>query len=905
MVRLGSNFFDAYNTEIGNLRRRRKENADAFNAFVELKKQNGEKVTAEELESYKRNISNGDFYFAQGLPNSQMLSETARRLSESAVHTRQTEQATLASTQASTRGRNIQNLIQENEFATQLVGQTLGLSEEERAARLPQIFESNGLNFDDYSARAPGMLTNAQIAATQSFMETTSFNDFTTQEGVDMMLTQAPAHLRDSLRAIGENNIRKNNETLQTAAIDSVAAAIPQMVTDAAGDQESLRSNVRARLSLALNTRPDLVTDSLVNQALQLADARFQTERSGRIRAALQAATVTNEQLIAAGNDETKLRALAITALTKSFGGTPPESAIDEYVDILRADATTAVNTDRETRLANAREAAGAVPFEVLDGLDTAAQIDDFVEGILAEAGIKLDELSEVDRANAIYQVMDTLDPLIRLAQQDEFDANERNFQNAVRSTTGLVVTTINAGNIADEESVIFGLINDEREENDLPTYANMDAWKNDPGIGGYEWYQRLAKPAAQRRYAARIATETERVTARVDADLSNQTTELAGAGSLMQEQENGDAKFAVFDMLVNNYYLPRELRANIINQIEAAVDRNEISVGEAILVVNEIVRTNGLVQQSVARDVYLRRSLSNLDLIEPDTDSLQWFDRERVILEETVRARIAELEALPMDADEQLVNETRQAVIEAMTDWNTAIFEGDVQDADIQYNLGNLQLNMPTMEARAAASIAALTTDLENATPRGKPSFLFGQRGNNEGYFGVAPDGVEAAIAAGFDPEYLYRRDVNGNFVITDRRAAPIVDPATGVTRDVDLSLAPSGSVTQVNPDSSPVMQDLQQIIGESDLISAVQGAADKIAMGRDGGPAASPGANALNYLFGDSGQTAIIAERRDALRWLRDNGNAALRQDPGSLPLLQSNPVEWARQKGWVYGQ
>ena len=113
MVRLGSNFFDAYNTEIGNLRRRRKENADAFNAFVELKKQNGEKVTAEELESYKRNISNGDFYFAQGLPNSQMLSETARRLSESAVHTRQTEQAALASTQASTRGRNLQNLIQE------------------------------------------------------------------------------------------------------------------------------------------------------------------------------------------------------------------------------------------------------------------------------------------------------------------------------------------------------------------------------------------------------------------------------------------------------------------------------------------------------------------------------------------------------------------------------------------------------------------------------------------------------------------------------------------------------------------------------------------------------------------------------------------------------------------------
>ena len=904
MVRLGSNFFDAYNTEIGNLRRRRKENADAFNAFVELKKQNGEKVTAEELESYKRNISNGDFYFAQGLPNSQMLSETARRLSESAVHTRQTEQAALASTQASTRGRNIQNLVQENEFATTLVGQTLGLSDEERAARLPQIFESNGLNFEDYSARAPGMLANAQIAATQSFIQTTGFNDFKTEEGVEMMLSQAPAHLRDQLRAIGENNIRTNNTTLQTAAIDSVAAAIPGMVEDAAGDQESLRANVRARLSLALNTRPDLVTEALISQALELADARFLTERSGRVRAAIQGASVTDAQLIAAGNDEVKLRALALTALTKSFGGQPPESAVDELVDILRADATTAVSAQRQTRLNSALETAGAVPFEVLENLDTADQIDEFVEGLLSEAGIKLDELTETERAAMTSQVLDTLDPLIRLAQTAEFSQNERDFQNAVRSTTGLVITTINAGNIADEESVIFGLINDERESNDLPTYANMDAWKNDPGIGGYEWYQRLAKPAAQRRYAARIATETERVTARVDADLANQTTELAGAGSLMKEQENGDAKFAVFDMLVNNYYLPRELRASIINQIEAAVDRNEISVGEAMLVVNEIVRTNGLVQQSVARDVYLRRSLSNLDLIEPDTNALEWFNREKTILEETVRQRIAELEALPMDADEQLVTDTRQAIIEAMTAWNTAIFEGDVQDADIQYNLGELQANLPNMRAQAEASIAALTEDLENVNPRGKPSFLFAQRGNNEGYFAVAPDGVDAAVAAGFNPEFLYRRNVNGEFEITERRAAPIVSP-TGRESDIDLSLAPSELVTQVNPESSPFVQDIQQVLGESDLVAAVNSAANSIATGRDGGPASSPGADAINYMFGNTGQSPIISERRDALRWIRDNGIAALRQNVGSIELLKSNPVEWARQNGWVYQQ
>ena len=63
-----ANFFDAYNTEKTNIRKRRKENAEMFEAYKDAKVADGEEVSVEELSNMRSNLAGGDFYFGQALP---------------------------------------------------------------------------------------------------------------------------------------------------------------------------------------------------------------------------------------------------------------------------------------------------------------------------------------------------------------------------------------------------------------------------------------------------------------------------------------------------------------------------------------------------------------------------------------------------------------------------------------------------------------------------------------------------------------------------------------------------------------------------------------------------------------------------------------------------------------------
>ena len=74
-----SNFFDAYNTEKTNIRKRRKENAEMFEAYKDAKVADGEEVSVEELANMRNNLAGGDFYFGQALPAEAMMGELADR----------------------------------------------------------------------------------------------------------------------------------------------------------------------------------------------------------------------------------------------------------------------------------------------------------------------------------------------------------------------------------------------------------------------------------------------------------------------------------------------------------------------------------------------------------------------------------------------------------------------------------------------------------------------------------------------------------------------------------------------------------------------------------------------------------------------------------------------------------
>mgnify|MGYP003642844242 CR=1 FL=1 len=82
-----ASFFDAYNTEKTNIRKRRKENAVMFEAYKDAKVKDGEEVSVEELSSMRSNLAGGDFYFGQALPAEKMMQGLADRTNERVTNT--------------------------------------------------------------------------------------------------------------------------------------------------------------------------------------------------------------------------------------------------------------------------------------------------------------------------------------------------------------------------------------------------------------------------------------------------------------------------------------------------------------------------------------------------------------------------------------------------------------------------------------------------------------------------------------------------------------------------------------------------------------------------------------------------------------------------------------------------
>jgi hypothetical protein len=81
-MRLGNAFRKGYSDAVDTSRRRRSENAELFNNYVKLNADMGAKVSAADLEGFKGSLSGGSSYFGAGLPSTDALQETSKRLGQ-------------------------------------------------------------------------------------------------------------------------------------------------------------------------------------------------------------------------------------------------------------------------------------------------------------------------------------------------------------------------------------------------------------------------------------------------------------------------------------------------------------------------------------------------------------------------------------------------------------------------------------------------------------------------------------------------------------------------------------------------------------------------------------------------------------------------------------------------------
>ena len=165
-----ANYFDQYNKSVDNLRKRRKENAEMFEAYKDAKVADGEEVSVEELSNMRNSLAGGDFYFGQALPAESMLSALAERTNKRVTNKISEEFATQA-----------ENVEKISKVVTDIVPRLTGIDDYEGAAgqeKIKSIFASvnpadaqfgNDL-YDSWKDRLPKMIEQARDDEVNAFM---------------------------------------------------------------------------------------------------------------------------------------------------------------------------------------------------------------------------------------------------------------------------------------------------------------------------------------------------------------------------------------------------------------------------------------------------------------------------------------------------------------------------------------------------------------------------------------------------------------------------------------------------------------------------------------------------------------------------------------------------------------
>ena len=165
-----ANYFEQYNKSRDNLRKRRKENAEMFEAYKDAKVADGEEVSVEELSNMRNNLAGGDFYFGQALPAESMLGALAERTNKRVTNKISEEFATQA-----------ENVEKITKVVTDIVPRLTSIDDYNGAAgqeKIKSIFAAiNPADtqfgsdlYDSWADRLPDMIEQARDDEVNSFM---------------------------------------------------------------------------------------------------------------------------------------------------------------------------------------------------------------------------------------------------------------------------------------------------------------------------------------------------------------------------------------------------------------------------------------------------------------------------------------------------------------------------------------------------------------------------------------------------------------------------------------------------------------------------------------------------------------------------------------------------------------
>ena len=251
-MRLGNAFRKGYSDAVDTSRKRRSENAELFNNYVKMNADMGAKVSAADLEGFKGSLSGGSSYFGAGLPSTDALQETSKRLGQI-----QSNKQTLASDNS--RAKSLQATQTSIQIAHELSGQYMHTD-----------FSDKPFNFKDGTTRMlPGGGTEYYSFKNQ-LREAGVNEDLFTR---DWFTNNAAMNQQQYALDYFKTNAIDQITTLEGWEAASIKANQPWLKTRIEGMQDIFLDKVQKRM--ALTARTAVIDDIGVNYGDYDTQAKF------------------------------------------------------------------------------------------------------------------------------------------------------------------------------------------------------------------------------------------------------------------------------------------------------------------------------------------------------------------------------------------------------------------------------------------------------------------------------------------------------------------------------------------------------------------------------------------------------------------------------------------------------
>lgn len=760
-MRLGSAFFKGYNTEIDNLRRRRRENAEDFRDYVKFKKEMGEEATGEELTRMRDSFGRGDNYFTAGLPTASELLETSSRLGELKADTQQTEaQNALKTVEDQDRvfGTVVKRFVNRADNDPNLEGDMQKAFEE---AGQGNLWNSLGANGAWKTVHNKG-----RSDAISSYITSVGFNKLTSKDAIQAAAQKAPEWMRNDLLNMGDSQVAQFETTSRETAIKAVEGNLGDIIERAMGDKEAAIKLAEDQLVASSN---GLATPEDKATIRNLISSMFDVTASGTIGKAISGLSATDTELLAAVGDDAELERIAkkyLDATGYSYGPGDLEKAKNN----LRTQVTAKIGAENETRVQAGVSLIASTPQEVLDDLDTEEDINKFIDGIFQDSQIIQQGLTDQEIAEYKARLRQAAVPRINSANVSEAERVSSAIATAINDPKGVPASFLTGRSIPDRKQGYLDAINDVRREH-LQEPLTIDSQEFDK-----LWQSAEAKIKKYfgDSYYSRISSINSSAQTTVDNNLKTQNDNISNLVAAMGG-ENSEALKAVAGRMMTELYIPPSEQSALIQTVKTYLETNGIEAADLddLTLFNSIVDHASAAHSLLPKGAALAKRQQELldleDLVDPETTFTDYIENAQSDVKMLSMALISKIQNLPLDTPPEKVDQIRNDYIQKIMGALDG-YKDDANQDSIKYALSGF--DSQTFLEQMESFIVQMSGVAKAAQAKAKPSYFNVFRTlSGERVFQINDKDSDAMARAQqfgvHQPGVFYRMTANGTYEI------------------------------------------------------------------------------------------------------------------------------------------